>query len=119
MRTEEINKIYELLVKGWGSEVSEMMKYLKEILTYYARLTELQNQANEALIRKRGAFRAEHDTKELKQYQYKDVLDCFCIDEIKHLEFIEGLLKTISKQSEALRTIISAEKNLINLGVSA
>ena len=112
---KELQEIQDYLETGWGDTIGEMVEYLKRILTWHARLSFLQVEANTVLTSKRGAFRKEHDIDKLKQYQYKDVLDDYCSAEQYQSSWIEGLLKTISKQSEALRTIISYEKDLANL----
>lgn len=107
---DTLEGLKESLSNGWGTTIDEQQEYMKDILAWYGRITEMMKDATRKMMIKKATFLAAHDTKELKQYQYRDVLEVYLMDELLEVQELEGLLKVISKQVEAIRTSISTER---------
>lgn len=112
-----LDELQKKLETSWPNDMGGMLDYNREMSGYYAYLSGLLPQAQADLIRKKAQFVAEHkDLKGLKQYEYKDVLESYAIEELTKLNHIETLLKTVSKHLTGIITAISAEKTIANLG---
>lgn len=115
-----IKDIWDCLKKGWDDkDVHNQIQYLTEISHYYAYLSHLRNERAYSLRKMHLEFHSSEASEGLKQFEYKAAAEGFANDEIKNLEEVDMLLKAISKQMEALITIISFTKTELSLAVKS
>lgn len=117
--------IKDLVKSGWKeNDPVSQASHLNQLMQNYAYLMEEKGHVEDRIRQKS----AEYVGSGLKQclcdhcsilLEYRDAKDNFLAPELKDLGEIEGLLKVISKQQEALITIISLHKTELMQGTLA
>lgn len=105
----ELTKIQDYLKTGWSNDITSQIQYLADLSVYKARVNELKVNAEKLYLNKLEQFRAT-DTAGMKQYEYNDAKDVYCMEEILYRKQVDGLSSSIENQHKALITIISHSK---------
>ena len=113
----ELTDIQEYLKQGWANDIGSQIQYLTDLSIYKARVNELKVEAEKAYLNKLAIFQNVTDVSKMKQFEYRDIKDVYCKDEILNKLTCDTVSGTIETQHRALITIIShakAEMQMIN-----
>jgi hypothetical protein len=113
----ELNEIEKILNKGWGSDINSMKEYLFQLSVFKARINELLSQWEAERLNKVESFIRTYESyiTQMKQYEYRDRLAIYCKEANTIIFRLEKLNSVIETQIEALRTIVSFNKEELKL----
>lgn len=116
---EEIDEMTDKLKHGWkNNDIESQKDYLYYLSITKARVNELKSIADSFYLLDLQKF-TDNCGKNLKQYEYRDQKELACHATLGLKSQIDNLSSTIQLQTEAVRTIISLQKEelrLINSG---
>lgn len=112
---DEIDTMTTKLKQGWQhNDIESQKEYLYYLSVTKARVNELKSIADDFYLKDLQNFTA-NCAKNLKQYEYKDQKELACSATLGLKSQIDNLSSTIQQQTEAIRTIISLQKEELRL----
>jgi hypothetical protein len=112
---EEIDEITTKLKQGWiNNDIESQKEYLYYLSITKARVNELKSVVDSFYLKDLQIF-TNNCAKNLKQYEYKDQKELACSATLGLKSQVDNLSSTIQQQTEAIRTIISLQKEELRL----